>query len=426
MSFDLQEKMVALLNREPFWAYVCMHMNKVPTKGIPTAGVGGNEEGRITLYYNPDFMEMITDNNGSNDDARAVIIHELEHCVLGHLGVRKNIGGETNHKIKNVAFDLAINSGKETMKTFHTRYVVEANGKQRRRQQDDKVFEFDFVDEKTTKKIMPDGYVRPLQLCVPTIGFFKDYPEGLSAEQYLELLKNDKRGQCQDELGDHSKWDSANEELDDVAQERLKDVIREAMKESNKNNQWGSVSAEMKENIIKWVNGTVDWRKVLRYFVQGCIKADKKNSLRHINKRYPYIHSGRKTARSANIAISIDQSGSVSDELLERFYGELSKLSTLATFTVIPFDCSVFEEKIHVWKKGSRMQTKRYLTGGTNFDAPTKWVNEQKGKFQGHIILTDMGASKPKESTCQRMWLTDASGAESAPFKTNERIIVMK
>jgi predicted metal-dependent peptidase len=423
MSFDLEEKMVSLLVLEPFWSYVCMHIAKKATKAIPTAGVGGDDEGRIVLYYNPDFMEMLYSDN-KKDDARAVIIHELEHCVLGHLGIRKNIGGETNNRIKNVAFDLAINSGKEAFKTFHERYVTDSKGNQRRRRSDDLIWDVPYGDE-AGKQAMPETHVRPLHLCVPTVAWFKDYPEGLSAEQYLELLRKDKRKCEADSFDDHNQWENADEDMDNVAQERLKDVVRDATRQAQSTNQWGNVSAAMRDEIIKWVNGTIDWRKVLRYFIQGCIKADKKASLRHINKRYPYIHSGRKVTRTANIAISIDQSGSVSDELLGRFYGELASLSKLATFTVIPFDCQVFEEKIHVWKKGVKMEAKRYLTGGTNFNAPTKWVNE-KGGFQGHIILTDMGASKPSESKCQRLWLTDEAGAKTAPFKTNERILVMK
>ena len=63
------------------------------------------------------------------------------------------------------------------------------------------------------------------------------------------------------------------------------------------------------------------------------------------------------------------------------------------------------------------------MCGGTDFNAPTKWVND-KG-FDGHIILTDMAAPKPVASKCQRMWVTTQDCLRYQHFQTNERIIVV-
>jgi len=143
-----------------------------------------------------------------------------------------------------------------------------------------------------------------------------------------------------------------------------------------------------------------------------------------VNRRFPYIHPGRKQARVAKIAISIDQSGSVSDQMLAMFFSELNKLAELAEFTVIPFDTQVDESKIYVWKKGNKKQYERVLCGGTCFNAPTDYVN-QRGDFDGHIVLTDMCAPKPKSSKCQRMWMTDEENYRRPYFTTNEKVISM-
>jgi predicted metal-dependent peptidase len=146
--------------------------------------------------------------------------------------------------------------------------------------------------------------------------------------------------------------------------------------------------------------------------------------MKRINRRYPYVHPGRKTNRQASIAISIDQSGSVSDEMLASFYAELNKLASVATFTVIPFDTKVAEKKVYIWKKGEKKKRERVLSGGTCFDAPTKYVNERN--FDGHIILTDMCAPKPIASKCQRMWMTDRYGKTANYFSTNERVVAIE
>ena len=122
-------------------------------------------------------------------------------------------------------------------------------------------------------------------------------------------------------------------------------------------------------------------------------------------------------------AISIDQSGSVSDSMLASFYSELYKLAEIAEFTVIPFDTIVAEDQVYTWKKGQRKNWERVMCGGTCFDAPTDYVNERG--FDGHIILTDLCASKPKPSKCQRMWMTTPYYAKRPYFDTNERIVVI-
>ena len=138
------------------------------------------------------------------------------------------------------------------------------------------------------------------------------------------------------------------------------------------------------------------------------------------------INPGRKINRIANIAVSIDQSGSVSNELMSMFFSELNGLAKHATFTVIPFDSQVFEDKIYVWEKGKAKKAERVLCGGTDFSAPTKYVNDKK--FDGHIILTDMCAEKPIPSRCQRLWMTSQQYMENLYYdpRPRELLVVIK
>ena len=109
--------------------------------------------------------------------------------------------------------------------------------------------------------------------------------------------------------------------------------------------------------------------------------------------------------------------------MLAAFFNELNELAEIAEFTVIPFDSAVAEDKIYTWKRGQTRAWERVLCGGTCFDAPTKYVNENN--FDGHIILTDMCAPKPIPSACQRMWMTTKAYADRPYFETNERVIAV-
>jgi len=398
-NFDLNMHVARLLLSEPFFAAISRRINKRASLGVPTAGVVVNQEtAQFEMLYNPNFMSSLTD-----PERRAVLIHEFYHIIFKHVTDRLPEGGMT--KAWNIAADLAINS--------HI-------------------------------KNLPQGG------CIPKQGKFVNFPEGMSAEWYLprveELMKqeqnrsqsgeNDKQGQEQGQgsespsqgdsgmntLDDHSGWGNASQEIKDIANERLKDIVKQASDEASRINSWGSVSSDVKKEIIESLKTKVDWRKVLRFFVKASQRANKSSTIRRINRRYPYIHSGRKSERVANIAISIDQSGSVDNEMLAMFFAELNKLSEIASFTVIPFDTEVDDSKVYQWRKGENRKVERVLHGGTCFDAPTEYVN--KRDFDGHIVLTDMCAPKPKSSKCQRMWMTTQEYA-GRYFETKERVVTV-
>ena len=211
---------------------------------------------------------------------------------------------------------------------------------------------------------LPDG------CCMPGEGPFADLPTARSAEWYLANLPEQQEGEGGEGEGegqegegqpgegqgegqpgqgggfpdgvfdDHEGWDDVPQEVKDIAKERIKDHIKKAAEEASKANSWGSVSGECRKDILAKLAPKVDWKKVLRYFIKTSQKANKRSTVRRINKRYPYQHPGKSVNRQAKIAISIDQSGSVDDGMLQAFFAELNKLATLAEFTVIPFDSS--------------------------------------------------------------------------------------
>jgi predicted metal-dependent peptidase len=380
MTFDLNKHVHRLLMEEPFFAALSRRIDKRIDKSIPTAGVRVNAStGHFEMIYNPEFFEGLPD-----IERKGVLKHEFYHLIFEHVTGRKPTG--INPKAWNIATDLAINS-----------------------------------------HLMGE---LPEMCCMPGQKPFEDYDVGLSSEAYLEQLKEDASkqsgkegdGKSQGQFDSHEGWDDVDQQTKEIAKERLKDTLKKAAEEAS-NQGWGSVSQQVRKDIMDRIQTKVDWRKMMRYFVKTSQRANKQSSIKHINKRYPYIHAGRKTTRTAKIAISIDQSGSVSDQMLNAFFNELSNLAKYAEFTVIPFDDRVFDDKVYTWKKGERKKWERVLCGGTNFDAPTEYVN--KHGFDGHIILTDLMAPKPKSSKCQRMWMTVKQFADRPYFTTNERVVVI-
>jgi len=413
MTFDLNKHVARLLMNEPFFAALSRRIDK-KVGPIPTAGVWVNPDTtQFEMLYNPKFFEGLTDK-----ERAGVLKHEFYHLVFEHVTGRMPEDVKDNPaKMKkwNFATDLAINGH--------------------------------------LKGELPENCLMPGE------GPFAELPPGKSAEWYwANLPQNPGKGDTDDDgqggggqpgegggqgangegkeekdnngngvpkdgvLDDHSKWGNCPQGVKEIAKERLKDAVKKAAQEASKQGNWGTVSSEIRQDITdRLITTKVDWRNVLRYFIKTSQRASRRSTIKRINKRYPYIHPGRKQTRQAKIAISIDQSGSVGNDMLQAFFAELNKLASLAEFTVVPFDCNVAEDQIFVWKKGEKRNWERVLSGGTCFNAPTKWVNEHS--FDGHIVLTDMCAPKPIASKSQRMWMTTDYYAKNPYFKTNERVI---
>jgi len=117
----------------------------------------------------------------------------------------------------------------------------------------------------------------------------------------------------------HEGWGDVDPTTNKIAQQRLKEAIKSAAEEASRANNWGSVSRECRKEIMERIATKIDWRKVLRYFIKTSQKANKSSTIKRINRRYAYIHPGRKVQRQARVAISIDQSGSVDDAMLNGF-----------------------------------------------------------------------------------------------------------
>ena len=401
-TFDLNQYTFKLLQAEPFFASLSRRIQKRSSTAIPTAGVRLNPNtAQFEMLYNPRFFQDM-----SEKERLGVLKHEFYHIIFEHVTGR--LPSEGMSKMWNVATDLAINSH--------------------------------LMGE------LPEGG------CFPTIEPFQDYPLGMSAEWYFSKLQNDEQFKPQEGEGegepsdgqgdgsgspsqgqgngmpetmdDHSGWGDASEEVRDMAKERLKQAVEKAAQDAASGQGWGTVSADMRKRIMDMIKPKVNWRSVLRYFIKTSQRADKRSTVKRYNKKYrAQRYAGKKVKRTAKIAIAIDQSGSVSDQMLTNFFAELNGLAKLAEFTVVPFDTRVDENEVYVWKKGQRVAVERVLTGGTCFDAPTRWCNERN--FDGLIILTDMEAPKPIPSKAQRLWMTTPECKERSYFQTTERVIAI-
>ncbi len=391
MKFDFKTHLAILLQGEPFLAQFSLRLDKMENSSISTCGVRlNNKTMKYEFCYNSEFMNSLEPKH-----AVGVLKHEFYHLILGHVTNRLINKDPNAMKLWNIAADLAINS-----------YIHEE---------------------------LPDIAL------VPGEKQFSELPKYQSAEWYYdyitsneedfkELLEEGKDGEGVQTLDDHDAWGEGQDTPEgdpsntsqQVADERLKDDMKKVAEKCSKSGSWGSVPQKIREVVMERVNSSaVDWRKTLRHFCVTSMRSEKSSTIKKLNKRYPFLHPGRKTKRLAKIAISVDQSGSVSDEQISKFSAELNRLAEIVEFTVIPFDCTVTVDGVFTWAKDKKIDLKRVSYGGTNFDAPTEYVNA--GAFDGHIVMTDLMAPRPKRSKCKRIWVNvDSYYRDKKTFGTND------
>jgi len=346
-----------LMIREPFWASVSYHVEKIASNSIPLMAVGFHGKG-YKLIYNPEGLERMKVDHPDEyiKYTMGVIKHEFLHIVFDHVSVFTKNKNET--KTMNIAMDLAINS---------------------------------FIADEI-----------PETALIPGRGAFENYEPNLSFIEYYEQLKGDESISLEEFDTVHLTVEDLERilgEVDRLSPEEMEVVRRMIIDVATSRAEgegWGTVSRDMQDKIRASMMNIIDWRGLLRRFIGNAVVDEMNTSFKRINRRYPWQFPGTRRDNQPKVAVSIDMSGSMSDEDLADIAGELNALSDTASFTVIPFDTEVAEEHIYEWRKGRKFgEIDRVACGGTDLSAPILYVDKSVGNFSAHIMFSDLHACTP-------------------------------
>ena len=401
-NFNLSTHLIDFLWNEPFYSRILRSLNKVETDEIPTAGVAVVDE-EITLWWNRSFLAGLT-----KSKLKGLLKHECLHLVFGHTTDRR----KEPHLIWNYATDLAINS------TIPENELPDGGlipGQHLAIEESQK-------ENMTSEQIASFEEISNLIASLPKNKTSEFYFEALSKNEEMQKMASDES--CID-LGfdDHNGWDELSDAEREILKAKIKEIVKEAAQESNDRN-WGSVSQSLRSEIMRMLSNEIKWESLLKRFCGFTKRDERRSSIRRLNRKYPGIHPGHKKIYKPSIAVYVDESGSVSDKELQKFFSELDSLSNSTEFHLYKFDTRVDDKNCFVWKKRSRPNMQRTLTGGTCFQSVTNHAMKNKKKFDAYMVLTDGGAPKPTHSLgLKRCWIL-ASGC-SLPWKSDSNDIVI-
>lgn len=366
-----------LMLKQQFFSALCLRMNLVEVTGKDAEQITTMATDGDNIYWHRDFVDRTPE-----DELEGVLAHEGLHYGLGHMFRRDN----RDPKLWNIAGDLSINH-----------ILTDAGMK----------LPADAITIQSIQRHL-QGKIKPAIIQqMPNMNAEKIYT-------YLEQVA-DKVPQCGwggvIDPKDMTKEGAAERQAE--ADEALAAAAAQAELTQ------GKIPGGLEALIKKMREPKVDWRSVMWRYVQGDRPYD--YSYRRPNKHYVddglYLPSIEKIG-VGTLAVFIDTSGSVSDQALEQFLGEINAISTgiqPEKIWVVPCDAAVNEKFVREYDRGDEIvKMEVHGRGGTSFVPPFDYIKKHDIIPDKIIYLTDLAGDFPKDPGIPTLWVTVAGG--KAPF----------
>ena len=385
-----------LMLREPYYGFFLIMLNKLwDSKRVPTAGVSKNGI-NYQLAINEDFWMSLTE-----DQKLGLLKHELLHIAFGHLTMFFKF---TDRRLANVAMDMEINQYIDRDWLPGGEYSKE---------------EFDEIKEAAKIEIAeakerdaPMEELKAIADKVPSRGIMiEDYDDveldtKAGCRYYYDKLKKlqdekKQNGTCgspsmddlldsidEGDIPDHSTWEefeNMTEAEHKLIERQLQKVLSDAKEQTVKKR--GTVPGEIEGVIIieNIVPPKFDWRGYIRRFTGVSTKVFTKKIRRKENKRFD-ANPGLKVKMRQHMLLAIDTSGSVSDDELREFMGEMHHIYKCGVeITIIQCDTSI--KSIEPYK--GKFELTVLGRGGTEFDPVLEYFNANQNKYTSLVYFTD-------------------------------------
>ena len=355
----LAKARTALVLEHPFIGNVALNLPYVPDYTIKTAATNGKN-----IRYNPHFMDSLND-----EERKFVVAHECLHPMLEHTFRR----GERNHRVWNQAADYVIN----------------------------KLLD----DEKIGK--MPQGGL--LDNNIHNAG------NGTTEGIYNILPQPDDDGNN----GHGDPLDDCNDGGDtpaDKAQQEAEWKVRVAQA-AQAAKMMGKMSAGLERLVGEILKPKVDWRDVLRKFLEKC-KSDQRTWSK-FNRRFlaQGIYLPSVSGESlGEIAFAVDCSGSITQEVIDQFAAEILSAKEDGNPTkihVVYFDSEV--SHYESYGRDDDLDIKPHGGGGTAFSPVFEYFAEHDINPVACVFLTDLCCSDfGDQPDYPVLWVSTDEG--TAPF----------
>jgi len=383
---------VDMLVDAPFFGNLATRLIlKDATKWCPTLATDGKY-----FYYNKHFVAAM------NEKERVFGFgHEILHCVYDHFDVNRR--GDRNPMLWNIANDYVINA--------------------------------DLIDANIGEQI------RLVDIC-----FDWKYRSKVSEEIYDELFKEmEEQGRIQyvdtfdvhldREDGDDEGADGMDQpgegnndgtdgpiKYTDEEKEQIKQEFQNATMQSAKAAGAGNLPGGVRKMLDKLLNPQLDWRQLLAMQIQSVIRSDYNwmtPSRKGADEGYYLPGMDRET--TIDIALALDMSGSIYDDMALDFLSEVKGIMDQYTDFRIHLFC--FDTAVHNPQTFDQSNIDEFMNyelaggGGTDFDCCFDYMKENGIQPKKFVMFTDgyPWNSWGDESYCDTLFIVHGGGYGEPP-----------
>jgi predicted metal-dependent peptidase len=314
---------------------------------VPTACTDG-----LNTYYGRKFIDPLTD-----QELRGLILHENLHKAFRHITIWRNLY-DKNPSLANKACDFVIN-----------------------------IMIYD-SDPKGTDVTLPEG------------GCFDLKYRGLDAGTVFRLLEEEEEqgggsgdGEGGESFDEHD-WESG-QSLTPEQQQDIENRIDQALRQGAM--LAGKMNGNVPREITDALQPKVDWREVLREFITSTCVARDDSTWARPSRRWVsqdvYLPSPISIS-AGRIVVAVDTSGSIRNEDIAQFLGEVKAICDAVTpdgIDLLYWDTEVCRHE--TYDKGQLdlllTSTKPAGGGGTDPQCVVDYMKEKRINAECAVILTD-------------------------------------
>lgn len=364
---------ILLQKQKPFFAYILLNLKISEDNKIETICV--NQKGEIK--YNNSFIESLSD-----EEIKGVVCHECLHIVFEHLTRQTN----RNPLLFNVASDIVVNN------------ILVNDGLQ-----------------------LPKNGLIPINNQIEVFEQKINEIDKKSAEQIYELLlKKYKKQEVPVGFDIHEIGEKDEQEI-----KKWKKVLVEA---STYARQQGNLPKGMERMIDDLLNQKVNWKHLLYKYITNEMLFDYTYNSPSKRSIATGIYMPSMKKENIKIYVSIDTSGSISQEELTEFVSEIigiGKSFNNITIKVLVCDCEIHQE---LEVRNGDIPTIRDIKlkggGGTSFSVPLDYIKEKNdNEIKLVIFFTDGYAERVKlDYPFKILWVITKGGTEENVKESGEII----
>lgn len=322
----------------------------------------------------------------------AVLKHEVAHFIHKHYSRRNG----REHTLWNIAADMAINQSIENLPK-----------------------ECVFPKDRWPANDAAEVYY---ELLVKEISKKQSNSRGNSKNTGKNAGENG--GQIPDQFDDVmdapvTEAGSAESLADDIIRETIKDRINAGDSVEKIRGLYAGAMSGYIDELTK--PPMIDWRHALTRFAASLADVETRRSLKRPDRR-EIAPWGKKREYLPSLVIAVDTSGSVSDEMLSRFFSQIRLLqSMLNEIEVVVADATVQDHFTYKPGQEKKLYNAAKGRGGTDFDPAVQYINKNLFNCDGAIYLTDGWCPIP-DTKCRipMIWIV----TDNEQFEGRPRIMV--